>query len=181
MSNFPEIPAPSSQHVEAVFRRMTIQHKSQLLTPIEVLVEQVVSKLQEHGTGERQQAWIGFDLDGTLAYYDHFRGQDHLGEPIPAAIELIQAFIQAGITCKIFTARVCKKSYEKSQDKTLTPNQIRANVELWCQKHIGTTLEVTNVKDWECIGIIDDRAIQISRNLGTLVAPDHLIEAIVHD
>ena len=28
--------------------------------------------------------WIGVDLDGTLAFYDMWRGMEHIGKPIPA-------------------------------------------------------------------------------------------------
>ena len=33
---------------------------------------------------------IAVDLDGTLAYYDKFRGKDHIGKPIPKMIERVK-------------------------------------------------------------------------------------------
>ena len=30
----------------------------------------------------RDKSWIGVDLDGTLAYYDGWVSDDHVGDPI---------------------------------------------------------------------------------------------------
>ena len=40
--------------------------------------------------------WIGVDLDGTLAYYDYWRGPEHIGEPIPAMLERVQRWLAEG-------------------------------------------------------------------------------------
>lgn len=31
--------------------------------------------------------WIGVDLDGTLAHYDHWRGETHIGPPIAPMVD----------------------------------------------------------------------------------------------
>lgn len=35
--------------------------------------------------------WYAVDLDGTLAHYDGWRGEDHIGDPIPPMVERIKA------------------------------------------------------------------------------------------
>lgn len=34
--------------------------------------------------------WIGVDLDGTLAFYDSWRGIDHIGAPIPLMLQRVK-------------------------------------------------------------------------------------------
>ena len=50
--------------------------------------------------------WIGVDLDGTLAYYDQWRGALHIGEPIPVMLERVKRWLDEGKDVRIFTARV---------------------------------------------------------------------------
>ena len=50
--------------------------------------------------------WIGVDLDGTLAYYDQWRGALHIGEPIPLMLERVKRWLDEGKDVRIFTARV---------------------------------------------------------------------------
>ena len=98
--------------------------------------------------------WIGVDLDGTLAYYDHWRGEEHIGEPIPLMLQRVKDWIDRGITVKIFTAR-CQNG----------PKQITV-IEDWCMKHIGCTLEVTATKDFAMIELWDDRCVRVEMNTG---------------
>lgn len=39
-------------------------------------------------------------------------------------------------------------------------------IEEWCEKFIGQKLKVTNVKDFECLEIWDDRAVGVLLNYG---------------
>ena len=111
------------------------------------------------GTGQ----WVGFDLDGTLAHYDRWRGPNHIGAPIPEMIDLIKAYIEANVEVHIFTARACD------------PIQVPV-VERFCERHIGRVLQVTNVKDFGMRLLYDDRAIQIVPNTGRSVK-EQLIRA----
>ena len=36
---------------------------------------------------DKSKAWIGTDLDGTLAKYDGWKGWQHIGDPIPKMVE----------------------------------------------------------------------------------------------
>ena len=103
--------------------------------------------------------WIGVDLDGTLAFYDKWRGTSHIGRPIPAMVERVKDWIEEGKTVKIFTARICD-----GMKSTLTI------IEDWTELYIGTRLEVTNIKDYGMIELWDDRAIRVVANTGQSVA-----------
>lgn len=97
--------------------------------------------------------WVGVDLDGTLAFYEGWKGPEHIGEPIPLMLQRVTEWLSRGIEVRIFTARAC------------IPEQIPP-IEAWCLKHIGLVLPVTNAKDFACIEIWDDRAVQVAPNTG---------------
>jgi hypothetical protein len=105
------------------------------------------------------KAWIGVDLDGTLAEYHGWRGAEHIGPPIPAMLKRVQRWIEEGATVKIFTARAC------------VPEQI-PYVEKWLESTGLPPLEVTNVKDFGMVELWDDRCVQVRINTGEPVAPE---------
>jgi hypothetical protein len=102
-------------------------------------------------------AWIGVDLDGTLARYDGWVSEVHIGEPIPAMVELVRGWLAEGRNVAIFTARAS------------VPNQ-RARaipaIEAWCQRHFGVVLPITCRKDYGMVACFDDRATQVVPNDG---------------
>jgi len=101
------------------------------------------------------EAWIGVDLDGTLAYYDGWKGHEHIGEILEPMEYRIRYWLKHGTKVKIFTARASVPEH-------------KAVVEKWLEEHDLGGLEVTNVKDYGCLEIWDDRAVQIEFNTGNL-------------
>lgn len=97
--------------------------------------------------------YIAVDLDGTLAFYDGWKGADHIGEPIPAMMERVRKWIEEGKTVKIFTARAC------------IAEQIPPVIE-WLKKQGLPELEVTNIKDFGMVELWDDRCIRVIPNTG---------------
>lgn len=117
--------------------------------------------------------WIGVDLDGTLAHYDGWKGENEIGEPIPAMVERVKGWIAEGKTVKIFTARVSLTgaySLESKQyaDKTFVDNQIRI-IQDWCELHLGARLEVTCIKDFTMVELWDDRCYSVEMNTGRVI------------
>lgn len=104
------------------------------------------------------EPWIGVDLDGTLAYWDGWHGPLHIGEPIPRMVNRVKAWLAAGKTVKIMTARACDP----------TPGTIET-IQKWCKKHLGQVLEVTNAKDYNMEELWDDRAVGVVHNTGKMV------------
>lgn len=105
--------------------------------------------------------WIGVDLDGTVATYDHWRGSSHIGEPIQPIVELVKGWLRQGYEVRIFTARVCCEEPERGE-------VVRA-IDAWTLEHIGQKLPVTNQKDFRMIFCVDDRAKQVIPNQGVLL------------
>lgn len=103
-----------------------------------------------------ETGWIGVDLDGTLAYYEGWKGETHIGAPVPAMVERVKRWLAEGREVRIFTARV-------SGGDVTAFLQV---MERWCETHIGRRLVVTNVKDYAMDELWDDRAVQVVPNTG---------------
>lgn len=108
-------------------------------------------------------SWIGVDLDGTLAHYDHWRGVEHIGEPIPEMVERVKAWLANGQEVRIFTARVWTESGLLTDSPAVVP------IQDWCYKHLGQILLVTCEKDRDMSELWDDRAICVERNTGRIL------------
>ena len=98
-------------------------------------------------------AWVGVDLDGTLAEY---HGKIHnycIGKPIPRMMRRVRRWLRQGFRVKIFTARAC------------WPSQTRL-VRAWLRQHGLPDLEVTNRKDFCMLALWDDLCVQVVKNTG---------------
>jgi hypothetical protein len=119
--------------------------------------------------------WIGFDLDGTLAEYDDWKGPEHVGKPVPRMIKKAKDCINRGITVKILTARVAPR-------QCLTTEELISNLEdivkatkaikVWCKKHLGVELPVVSCKDFNMLWFYDDRCVQVERDTGYILGQD---------
>lgn len=56
--------------------------------------------------GDEDELWVGYDLDGTLAMYDGWKGATSIGGDVYQISELLCSDLKAGKRVKIFTARV---------------------------------------------------------------------------
>lgn len=114
--------------------------------------------------------WVGYDMDGTIAYYDHDRGIDTIGPPIPAMIAHLKATLASGYDVRIVTARVAHADDPRLQSFIV---QQRSMIEQWCLLHIGRVLPVTSEKDFDMVRLFDDRASEVLSNRGIIVNPQH--------
>jgi hypothetical protein len=109
---------------------------------------------------EHTEGWIAVDFDGTLAYYDYWRGGHHAGAPIPAMRNRVNQWIADGKDVRILTARVC--SLHSEHDRELA----RLTLNSWMMEHLDKVLPITSEKDHHMIQLWDDRAIQVETNEG---------------
>lgn len=110
-----------------------------------------------------RKGWVGVDLDGTLAYYDGWKGETHVGKPIPAMVKIVRDILEGGaLDVRVFTARV-------SGDDAEEVAAVTKAIQTWCIEHIGQSLPVTCKKDYQMVGLYDDRAIQVIPNTGVTV------------
>lgn len=117
----------------------------------------------------RKNAWIGVDLDRTLAVFpppEGWNGPTHIGEPIQPMVNFVKALIAEGRTVKIFTARLTEDGRNL--------DEIRTAIQDWLEKAGLPRLEVTNAKDNGCEALFDDIAISVVPNKGQLLLDNAL-------
>lgn len=134
--------------------------------------------------GERGEGWYGFDLDGTLAKYDGWKGIDHIGEPVKPMVDLIKRMHDEGKVVKIVTARVAPRRLEDGtvgeQFTWLTPEPssdpaakytATQYIQDWCEEtaQLGFVPEIVYQKDHLMLELYDDRVKQVVPNEGWLV------------
>lgn len=129
------------------------------------------------------KGWIGVDLDGTLAHYEGWVHESHVGEPVPAMLERVKRWLAEGREVRIFTARIFPALYSppglRGRDTPSMPGAAFRRgdqeagfdlaidtVRAWVIKHVGQDLTITCVKDMAMIELWDDRAVQVHANKG---------------
>ena len=127
--------------------------------------------------GSNQEEWIGFDLDGTLAKYDGWKGIEHIGAPVTSMVLVAKLLHKLGKKIKILTARVAPRDGNDEGDADAS--KAKAYVQKWCAKHLGFVPEVTYVKDASMVALFDDRAVAVEQNKGKVLGgwPDSLPKA----
>lgn len=143
--------------------------------------------------GETGKGWYGFDLDGTLAKYDGWKGIDHIGEPVKPMVELIKQMHDEGKVVKIMTARVAPRRLEDGtlgeQFTWLTrePSPDPAAkytatqyIQDWCEEQLGFVPEIVYQKDSLMLELYDDRVKQVVPNEGWLIEDIAASKRVVH-
>lgn len=102
------------------------------------------------------KGWYAIDLDGSLAEYDVWRGEEHIGEPVPKMLERVKQWITEGKEVRVLTARAHSKENIKV-------------VREWLDKNGLPEVGVTNKKDFQMIELWDDRCVQVIPNTGMSV------------
>ena len=105
--------------------------------------------------------WIAVDLDGTLAEYNGWVNETHIGEPIELMVRRVIEWMEDGREVRIFTARVGTQGRATEDIDT-----IRSAIQDWTEQHLGCRLLVTNEKDYGMVELWDDRCIQVISNTG---------------
>ena len=142
--------------------------------------------------GETGNGWYGFDLDGTLAVYNGWKGIDHIGAPIKPMVDRIKRMHDEGKVVKIMTARVAPKDEPETRPNPYftdgVPDYVRQNdnstlkylyysrfwtakifIMDWCLKNLCFIPEITYEKNGLMISLYDDRVKQVILNEGILV------------
>lgn len=117
----------------------------------------------------KQHGWVGVVLDGALAHYDRRRGVEHIGDPIPAMVELVKSYQENGIEVRIVTDRVAgelKLDNESSTEDIKRADKIRMAITNWVAAVFDKHVDVTCVHDADMIALYDARCIQVEMNTG---------------
>ena len=141
--------------------------------------------------GVEGKGWYGFDLDGTLAKYDGWRGIDHIGEPVKPMVDLIKRMHDEGKVVKIMTARIAPHKLEDGTvgesyitvpdgEKGATRNYAHQFINDWCHFNLGFIPEIVYQKDHLMLELYDDRVKQVVPNEGWLVEDIAASKRVVH-
>ena len=107
------------------------------------------------------EKWLAVDLDGTLAIYDGWKGEEHIGDIIEPVAEKIKERVAEGWKVAIFTARVSSQLSNEASDATrVIWKWINDN---GMSRYISC---ITAVKDKHFIEFWDDRAVAVGKNQG---------------
>ena len=124
------------------------------------------------------RGWIGVDLDGTLAYYDHWRGAEHVGPPVPFMLERVRNWLAEGREVRIFTARVAEEDHQGLNyfhgSGVVSP--VVLAIWRWCDEVGLPQLPVTCRKDYAMVELWDDRCVQVVPNTGRSLAEEYVAE-----
>jgi hypothetical protein len=128
------------------------------------------------------------DLDGTLAFYDEWRGVEHIGEPIAPMLARVKKWLEEGRDVQIFTARawpldevpptVVFFPMPSMTEEVRRAWQCIGFIREWCEKHVGRVLTITCKKSFRTFEIWDDRAVGVMPNKG--VSREDLIAFHMH-
>ena len=115
--------------------------------------------------------WIGVDLDGTLAVYNDFVSETHIGRPIKPMCDRVRRWLAEGKEVRIFTARVDGGEAAIAAGnmhglKFMDKAKIISAIDKFCMDEFGQKLPVTNVKDYAMLELWDDLAVQVIPNTG---------------
>lgn len=106
----------------------------------------------------KEDAWIGVDLDGTLAESNPVWDGNRIEAPIPLMVERVKRWLAEGKNVRILTARVARGFDPKAENYIAVSN--------WTKETFGEYLHVTSEKDPNMIELWDDRAVQVIPNTG---------------
>ena len=111
--------------------------------------------------GVEGEGWYGFDLDGTLAQYDGWKGLDHIAAPVAPLVRLVQAMHKGVLEVSILTARFSPCFFLYTIPKTNTKGarcieepgvqkwalkdrwSAKEFIQEWCYRHLGVVPKVT--------------------------------------
>lgn len=137
--------------------------------------------------GVEGEGWYGFDLDGTLAKYDGWKGISSIGEPVPPIVNLMKKMVGEGLKVKILTARVAPRSNVERMPNPYIVNHLcipspsdmpwafakewtaKEFIQEWCWRNLGFVPEITHQKDHLMLNLFDDRVTQVEPNTGRIL------------
>ena len=98
---------------------------------------------------------VCLDLDGVLARYDGWKGIDHIGEPIPGAVEFTKE-LASRYEVVIYTTRCKGRMFDRNE----RPEFLAGIVKNWLDKH-GFAYHEIDIGQGKPIAAayVDDRAV----------------------
>lgn len=123
----------------------------------------------KHTPEQSRNAWIGVDLDGTLARHHTNWTYPDIGEPVPEMVRKVRQALDRGYDVRILTARMAMCGTLKEYADT------EAQIQAWFKEHVrDVPVTVTAFKDGAMVELWDDRAVGVERNTGKFLSESPL-------
>lgn len=105
---------------------------------------------------------VCLDLDGVLARYDGWQGFDHIGDPLPGALEFAVELAEVA-DIVIFSARCSQDTGGEYEPTILSIGQLRIKIIEWLERHKFPYADVyVGQGKPRVAAFIDDRAVPCS-------------------
>lgn len=126
---------------------------------------------------------VAVDLDGVLAQYDQWRGIEHIGDPIPGAVEFTAAL--KAIPCKVLIFTTRTNADPAISGRTESVDMLVQRVRLWLDAHGFVYDEIYSGQGKPlAAAYVDDRACPCMPQIAGRFAYEialHLAENLVGD
>jgi hypothetical protein len=110
----------------------------------------------------RRKPRVCVDLDGVLAKYESWRGLDHIGSPLPGALEFAWELNEVA-DIVIFTSRCSNDNGGQSSNSQIDPGKLRIKVIEWLERFKFPYADVyIGQGKPRAAAFIDDRAVPCS-------------------
>ncbi len=143
------------------------------------LAEVPVKKLKAE---RKRKPRVALDLDGVLATYETWQGFEHIGAPLPGALEFVRELYEIA-DIVIFTSRCSTDTGGEYDPPSLSPGQLRIHVIDWLEKHEFPYTDVYIGQGKPRVSaFIDDRAVSCSPQANPAAFDDALgnVRTILH-
>lgn len=111
-------------------------------------------------TGKRSRVCL--DLDGVLARYEGWQGYDHIGDPLPGALEFAQELAEVA-DIVIFSSRCSQDQGGEYEPTVLSMGQLRIKIIEWLERNKFPYADVyVGQGKPRVAAFIDDRAVPCS-------------------
>ncbi|MGE3468423.1 MAG: hypothetical protein AB7J13_15995 [Pyrinomonadaceae bacterium] len=118
-------------------------------------------------TAATQRPRVCVDLDGVLATYDGWKGFDHIGPPVPGALDFARNLAKVS-DIVVFTSRCSGDPGPEGDIPLLTTGQMRIKIIEWLESHKFPYTDVYVGKGKPRVAaFIDDRAVNCSPQADT--------------
>ena len=104
---------------------------------------------------------VCLDLDGVLSRYEGWKGSDHIGAPMPGALEFAKSLAKVA-DIVIFTSR-CSQDAASETNRIIDPAKMRITIIDWLDRHKFPYVDVyVGQGKPRAAAFIDDRAVYCS-------------------
>ncbi len=122
---------------------------------------------------------VCLDLDGVLARYEGWQGYDHIGDPLPGALEFAEELAEIA-DIVIFSSRCSQDSGGEYEPTVLSTGQLRIKIIEWLERHKFPYADVyVGQGKPRVAAFIDDRAVRCSPQTDKTAFTDALDEVRV--